>query len=90
MDLGISHENTCGSTNTSEITSPAASTSNYSNLICQCKWLMKPVMQMEEIVVKHNFRQANNIAHLLAKESLMQSDSSNLCTFVCYLAIINK
>lgn len=54
----------------------------YNELIYDCRWLMEQTTQMGEIMVKHNFREANSVAHLLAKEALMQPSYNKLCTFV--------
>nr|XP_009765418.1 PREDICTED: uncharacterized protein LOC104216970 [Nicotiana sylvestris] len=42
----------------------------YSDLIHECRCLMGKAMQQGEIIMKHNFREGNMVAHKMAKEAL--------------------
>ncbi|XP_019234668.1 PREDICTED: uncharacterized protein LOC109215104 [Nicotiana attenuata] len=42
----------------------------YSNLIYECRCLMGKAMEQGEIIMKHNFREGNMVAHKMAKEAL--------------------
>ncbi|XP_075092182.1 uncharacterized protein LOC142172459 [Nicotiana tabacum] len=50
----------------------------YNDLIYDSRCLMEKAMQIEEIVVKHNFREGNSVAHLLAKEARMHPSYNKL------------
>ncbi|OIT39476.1 hypothetical protein A4A49_63851, partial [Nicotiana attenuata] len=42
----------------------------YSDLIHECRCLMGKAMQQGEIIMKHNFREGNMVAHKMVKEAL--------------------
>lgn len=50
----------------------------YNLIICECRRLMH---QMEQVVVRHTFRQANQVSHGLAKEASKQSKLNQVTNF---------
>ncbi|OIT27424.1 hypothetical protein A4A49_59028, partial [Nicotiana attenuata] len=54
----------------------------YKNLISQCRRLMEQAMRKGEVVLKHNLRGGNMVAHILSKEALTQTNINKLFVFV--------
>nr|XP_016459580.1 PREDICTED: uncharacterized protein LOC107783123 [Nicotiana tabacum] len=53
---------------------------NYSNIVSECRWLMH---QLKIPQLKHNFREGNMAAHLLAKQAAKNLLSSKCLYHVC-------
>nr|XP_033517676.1 uncharacterized protein LOC117281929 [Nicotiana tomentosiformis] len=50
----------------------------YNTIICECSWLM---LQLKQVVVRHSFRQANRVSHVLAKEASKVSSLNHALRF---------
>ncbi|XP_075104148.1 uncharacterized protein LOC142178469 [Nicotiana tabacum] len=46
---------------------------NFSDIIFECRWLMH---QLKLPILKHNFREGNEVAHLMAKEAIKYPSST--------------
>ncbi|XP_070028689.1 uncharacterized protein [Nicotiana sylvestris] len=54
--------------------------SNSSDIVCECRWLMH---QLKIPVLKHNFREGNMVAHLLAKQATKNVSTSKYFYHAC-------
>ncbi|OIT20644.1 hypothetical protein A4A49_62761, partial [Nicotiana attenuata] len=53
----------------------------YKSFLDECRYLMEKLMERGETRMKHNFREGNKVAHLLAKEALFQP-TYNITSFL--------
>lgn len=53
----------------------------FNDIVNECRWLMK---QMKVQKVHHAFREANKVAHMLAREGLKGNSNSRDTTFIFY------
>ncbi|XP_019233871.1 PREDICTED: uncharacterized protein LOC109214408 [Nicotiana attenuata] len=53
---------------------------NFSNIVSECRWLMH---QLKLPHLKHNFREENEMAHLLAKQAIKNPPSSKYFYHAC-------
>lgn len=59
----------------------------YDNFICQCRYI---ISRMEKVVLKHVFREQNQVAHMLAKERAKQGNYGNIKFFVTPPVFVDK
>ncbi|XP_019231586.1 PREDICTED: uncharacterized protein LOC109212401 [Nicotiana attenuata] len=53
---------------------------NFQNIILECRWLMH---QLKLPLLRHNFREGNEVAHRLAKEALKKPPSDKCIYHAC-------
>ncbi|XP_019236284.1 PREDICTED: uncharacterized protein LOC109216573 [Nicotiana attenuata] len=53
---------------------------NFSNIVNECRWLMHQLKPPPPPLLKHNFREGNAVAHVLAKEAI-KNPSSTKCFY---------
>ncbi|KAK4342695.1 hypothetical protein RND71_038511 [Anisodus tanguticus] len=56
----------------------------FTNIVSSCRWLIIQGKQTsaKELLVRHNFREGNQIAHLMAKEASNKSKSSKIIIMI--------
>ncbi|XP_075080555.1 uncharacterized protein LOC142166043 [Nicotiana tabacum] len=61
--------------------------SNFSNIVFECRWLMH---QLKLPHLKHNFREGNEVAYLLAKQAIRNPSSSKYLYHACPLFFVEQ